>query len=274
MHDGFVPTLAGAPAGSVALGTDGSMAAFVPAQRAMTWQITKPDGSPLIRERYWVTFAPGEMRTCTNCHGINTGDVVLNQPAPTNPPQALHDLAHWYFNSVCRPVLAVSSQYFDTSGGQGSVSINAGTQCNWDVASNSNWITLTSNSIGTGNDAVTFEVRENFTGSARAGTISIGGKTFTVIQDGGLGSDCDYSVSSLASTFSASGGTGNVAVFSNDRCAWQAASSANWITITSSSVGIGNGSVTYTVAPNPGSVGRKATITVAGKAIAIKQKGG
>ena len=30
------------------------------------------DGTPVVRERYWVTFAAGEMRVCTNCHGVNT----------------------------------------------------------------------------------------------------------------------------------------------------------------------------------------------------------
>ncbi|MDX2170964.1 MAG: hypothetical protein SF182_28100 [Deltaproteobacteria bacterium] len=96
MHDGLNPPLNGAPASSVRLGTDGSMAAFVPAHRAMTWQLVGSDGTPVVRERYWVTFAAGEMRMCTNCHGVNTTDTVLQQPPPTNPPQALRDLARWW----------------------------------------------------------------------------------------------------------------------------------------------------------------------------------
>jgi uncharacterized protein (TIGR03437 family) len=95
MHDGLLPTVANAPASSVQLGADGSMAAIVPARRALTWQMTKPNGEPVVRERYWVTFAPGEMRSCANCHGVTPNDVVLKQPAPTNPPQALRDLARW-----------------------------------------------------------------------------------------------------------------------------------------------------------------------------------
>ena len=39
------------------------MAAFVPARRAMTWQLTDPAGAPVVRERYWLTFQPGEIRT-------------------------------------------------------------------------------------------------------------------------------------------------------------------------------------------------------------------
>lgn len=96
MHDGLLADTPGAPPSSVVLADDGSMAAFVPARRALTWQMLAPDGSPALRERYWLTFAPGEMRVCTNCHGINTTDVVLQQPAPTNPPLALRQLAQWW----------------------------------------------------------------------------------------------------------------------------------------------------------------------------------
>lgn len=81
----------GAAAGSVKLGDDGSMAAFVPARRAMTWQLNDPNGSPVVRERFWLTFQPGEIRTCTSCHGLNTRDQA-NHPVPTNKPEALRTL--------------------------------------------------------------------------------------------------------------------------------------------------------------------------------------
>jgi hypothetical protein len=85
----------GGPAGSVKIGADGSMAAFVPARRALSWQLTAPDGSAVVRERYWLTFQPGEIRLCASCHGVNTKD-QLNRAAPSNPPQALKALLeHW-----------------------------------------------------------------------------------------------------------------------------------------------------------------------------------
>lgn len=96
MHDAKNPPVPGTPAGAVRVASDGSTAAFVPANRALTWQLTKTDGAPVVRERFWTTFAPGEIRTCANCHGVNKADVVLGQPAPTNPPQALKDLLGWY----------------------------------------------------------------------------------------------------------------------------------------------------------------------------------
>lgn len=89
-----IPNPGGAP-NSVRIGADGSMAAFVPAERALTWQLTGPQGEAVVRERYWVTFQPGEVRVCASCHGLNTED-QLGRDEPTNPPQALADLLeHW-----------------------------------------------------------------------------------------------------------------------------------------------------------------------------------
>ncbi|GIK55957.1 MAG: hypothetical protein HND44_14240 [Chloroflexi bacterium] len=91
---GYNPPNTG-PTGSVTLGSDGSMAAFVPAGRALTWQLTDPEGESVVRERYWLTFAPGEVRVCTSCHGLSDLDQA-GHTAPTNPPQALLDLLEWW----------------------------------------------------------------------------------------------------------------------------------------------------------------------------------
>lgn len=77
--------------GNVELAPDGSMAAFVPAGRALSWQLIDPDGKAVVRERVWVSFAPGEIRTCTSCHGINSS-THNNLPDPTNKPEALRNL--------------------------------------------------------------------------------------------------------------------------------------------------------------------------------------
>ncbi|MGV6815202.1 MAG: GC-type dockerin domain-anchored protein, partial [Phycisphaerales bacterium] len=94
MHDAVdrMPATTG-PIGSVQLGDDGSMAALVPSKRAMTWQLTDEAGEPVVRERYWLTFQPGEIRSCTSCHGLNTTDQAGNPP-PTNVPAALTDLVN------------------------------------------------------------------------------------------------------------------------------------------------------------------------------------
>ncbi|MEX1024903.1 MAG: hypothetical protein WD226_07475 [Planctomycetota bacterium] len=88
------PDPLGGPAGSVRIGDDGSMAALVPARRAMSWQLTAPDHEPVVRERYWLSFQPGEIRTCHSCHGLNEFDQVAGTE-PTNVPSALTDLLEY-----------------------------------------------------------------------------------------------------------------------------------------------------------------------------------
>jgi hypothetical protein len=93
MHDAAAQGV-NAPAavpGAVEVATDGSQAAFVPARRAMSWQLTDAAGVPVVRERYWLTFQPGEVRVCASCHGLNSVDQKGGVTAQ-NPPQALLQL--------------------------------------------------------------------------------------------------------------------------------------------------------------------------------------
>jgi hypothetical protein len=76
------------PAGGIRIASDGSFAALVPAHRATTWQLTAPQGAPVVRERYWLTFQSGELRVCPACHGVNSRD-QRGAPAPEQPPAAL-----------------------------------------------------------------------------------------------------------------------------------------------------------------------------------------
>jgi hypothetical protein len=95
MHDAAAVALnaprAGAPVGSVPIASDGSVAAFVPAGRALVWQSTAPNGQPVVRERYWLTVQPGEVRSCDGCHGVNTLS-HSGQPANTQVAEAFVDL--------------------------------------------------------------------------------------------------------------------------------------------------------------------------------------
>lgn len=92
------PPVASAPAGAVKIASDGSVAAIVPARRAMTWQLTDAGAQPIVRERNWLTFAPGEIRACPSCHGVNTKDQA-GHAEPVNPPLALGVLLD-YWNTI------------------------------------------------------------------------------------------------------------------------------------------------------------------------------
>lgn len=77
--------------GSTNIHPDGSAAMIVPAERALTWQLTDANNKGIVRERLWLSTRSGEVRTCTSCHGEST----LNQAgstSPSNAPQALTTL--------------------------------------------------------------------------------------------------------------------------------------------------------------------------------------
>jgi hypothetical protein len=94
-------------AGTLKLADDGSLAALVPARRAITHHLLGTNYESVVKERYWITYQPGEIRTCKNCHGINTTDQAGQGP-PNNPPEALRDLLR-YWKAQNTPVVAVQS---------------------------------------------------------------------------------------------------------------------------------------------------------------------
>jgi hypothetical protein len=89
------PAAPGLEPGSRPIAADGSVALFVPTRRAMSWQMLDQNDQPVVRERFWLTLQPGEIRTCDGCHGVNTSS-QNGLAAATNAPLALADLLdHW-----------------------------------------------------------------------------------------------------------------------------------------------------------------------------------
>ena len=56
-------------------------------------------------------------------------------------------------------------------------------------------------------------------------------------------------------------------------CAWTAASGAAWITVTTGASGIGNGTVSMTIAANSATAQRTGTVTIAGQTFTVTQSG-
>jgi hypothetical protein len=79
-------------------------------------------------------------------------------------------------------------------------------------------------------------------------------------------------VSPTSATFPRAGGSGRITVATEPSAGWTAVSNEpSWLFLTSGANGIGTGSVTYAVAPNPGHNARSGSITVAGHRVAITQ---
>jgi hypothetical protein len=170
--------------------------------------------------------------------------------------------------------ISPTSQNFTASGGSGAVSVTADAGCVWTAVSNAQWIAISSGASGAASGAVNFTVQQNTSTSSRSGTMTIGGQTFTVNQTGAAPPpECSYSISPTNRTFKARGGTGSIAVTAGQGCAWQATTTAGWITITEAS-GTGSGAVSYSVARNSTGRTRRGTMTIAGQIFNVKQKSG
>jgi hypothetical protein len=138
------------------------------------------------------------------------------------------------------------------AGGAATVALNAGGTCPWTAASNSPFITITSAVSGTGSANISYTVAANTGASQRTGTLTIGGKTFTVTQSGigpTMALDRDTLVFGAATNGAAfvtkttaqvvrltKSGAGTVS--------WTASSNKPWLTVTPAS---GSGSATLTV---------------------------
>ncbi len=81
----------------------------------------------------------------------------------------------------CSYSMSPSSQSFNQGGGTGSVAVSCGSACDWTAATAASWITLARTSAR-GAASLGYTVAKNTVASARAGTITIAGLSYTVNQ--------------------------------------------------------------------------------------------
>jgi hypothetical protein len=83
----------------------------------------------------------------------------------------------------CSFTINPTSQTIGSGGGNLSTTVTTASGCQWTAVANASWITVTGSGGGTGGGTATFTVAAN-TGGQRTGTLTIGGRTFTVTQNG------------------------------------------------------------------------------------------
>ena len=83
----------------------------------------------------------------------------------------------------CTYSIAPAQRSHPAAGGAGTINVTTDAGCNWTAVSNAAWITITSGN-GTGNGVVNYTVAANPGPGGRSGTITVGGRAFTVKQKG------------------------------------------------------------------------------------------
>ncbi len=212
----------------------------------------------------WVTIQSG-------ASGTGPGTVVINVSANSGTQRLGQiTIAGKNYNisqeGPCTASLNPPVRNFTAAGGTGIVELVTGSGCSWTISNANPWITINSASSGTGPTFVEFTVAP-YTGTvSRVGLVIIGGQNFAIIQDQPCGSTIDPT-SQIAA---AGGGNYSVNVAIPSGCSWTATKTDPWITLTGATSGMGNATVTYSVAANNGTQ-RAGVIMVAGKNLAISQ---
>lgn len=94
--------------------------------------------------------------------------------------------------------------------------------------------------------------------------------TNTVVFFPNTASTCSYATSPANATYPSAGGSGSVALTTSGSCYWATQSLNSWISITPPQYGLGNGTISYTVAANTGSA-RIGYINIAGQTFQVTQ---
>ncbi|MCX7830439.1 MAG: BACON domain-containing protein, partial [Acidobacteria bacterium] len=84
---------------------------------------------------------------------------------------------------TCSIEVSPTKQTFSAEQGNGSFSILTDENCEWSASSDSEWITVTSTTIGKGSSTMSFSVSQN-TGERRTGHINVNEAVFEVVQEG------------------------------------------------------------------------------------------
>jgi hypothetical protein len=188
--------------------------------------------------------------------------------------------------AVCAFALDRSGQTVGAAGGRYDVAVAAQGGCAWSARSDVPWITIAAGAAGQGAGVVSVSVAANAGADARSATITIAGQPHRVEQAGTVlnptptptpPSDptCGLTVSPLAATVAAAGGSIEVAgAASAPTCAWTAASAAPWIIMEGGVGEVGSGGRRFVVAPNPTTLGRTGTLVVAGAVVTVTQAPG
>lgn len=173
---------------------------------------------------------------------------------------------------ACSFSLSSSSLSFGAAGGNASVTVSTAAQCTWTAASDRPWMSIGSGASGTGPGTVAVAVTANANADSRSGTLTVAGQAVPVSQEG-VATACTVTIAPSSATYSKDAATGTFAVTAPASCAWTAASSASWMTITAGASGNGSGTVGYSVARNTAIDARTAQIHVNEATFSLSQSG-
>ena len=170
----------------------------------------------------------------------------------------------------CRLELDRRSFELASREGTGTVDVRAPAGCAWTANAEAPWITIVEGTEGNGPGSVRFRVSANRAVEPRAGSLEIAGIQVEVRQLGTVAA-CSYELDPAGADTGPEQTEGSVAVSTDARCPWTAASDAAWLTIVDGASGSGAGQVRYRAAFNSTGANRAGRITVGASIFTLRQ---
>jgi hypothetical protein len=131
----------------------------------------------------WISIDNSSITVLPNTGPARSGDITLTgEDVNGSAVEKILKVNQAGQTSDCTFSLSSASANFGSSGGSGSVNITSGTGCTWAAVSNDSWITINGGANRSGSETINFSFTSNKASTARTGTITAGGQTFTITQ--------------------------------------------------------------------------------------------
>lgn len=179
----------------------------------------------------WITINSGSTGTG---NGTVTYTISANTAAARTGTISVAGQTHTISQNAggtCSVGLSPASGSFSSDGGALAVTVSPGA-CDWLAVSNTSWIKIISGSGGTGSGTVLFAVAANPSSTARNGSLTIAGQTFTVTQAGTVASQPKITAASATASATDAGFTPAAVIDGNLGTLWSAGNyPPQWIEI-------------------------------------------
>jgi hypothetical protein len=163
------------PSQSVAAGGGAATSITVTTAAGCGWNATPSQG--------WITITSG-------ASGVGPGTVAFSVAANTGIARSATITIAGQTHTVnqangCTYTVTPGSHSLDSEAQTApAITVTTGTGCTWTAVSNTGFITVETGASGTGPGTVTYRVTKHNGNNPRTGTLTIAGRTFTVVQDG------------------------------------------------------------------------------------------
>ena len=182
--------------------------------------------------------------------------------------QRQQKVVHTVTQGVQVPQIDKTQDTAPAEGCTSSVRLTLAQGVQWTATSNNSWIQIDSGTAGAGSATIEFSVDANPAVTSRTGSITVAGKTLTVVQEG-LWAD----VTTDDTSFGVESDYGTLYVETEGGGTWTASANVDWIHLFDTS-GTGTTPVMFVVDDyTTTTASRSGTITIAGKKVVITQQG-